>query len=517
MSYSKKLLLLIVIATVLRLLFATATELNADEAYYWTYALKLQWNYFDHPPLVALLIRLTTANLLLHTEVFVRLGAIIAAGICTWLMFRIGTLINNIQTGWFAALLYTASIYGSISAGANILPDSPEMIFWLGSILLLIKILKENEDDYPKQNLLWPMFGLVSGLCMMSKVTGVFLWFGVLLFALFMRRDWFKKRGIYFAAIISLIVIAPIIVWNIQNNFVSYKFHSSRISMYKQGLDGVGFAKAIVQQISINNPIIFFLICSNLILAFRGKIPVKQLEIKILLFCSLPLIFIVFIISLFRETFAHWPAPAYMCLIPLPAINLARPAKNKAGNIPVIIKWALGYFVFIGLSQIAVANYFPGTLSLQKQGPKTGADDITLDAYGWKQAGWKFDSLYNHDVAKKIMPSGSPVIITNWFPAAAIEFYITPNTGQQVLGMGDIQDLHQYYWTNNDKQPLKAGDNAYYMVPSDLFYYRTFNLVAKHFREYDTPLVITQYRSGFICRYITVYRMKGYIKPNSYK
>ncbi len=34
------------------------TNLTNDEAYYWVYSLRLDWGYFDHPPVVALFVRL---------------------------------------------------------------------------------------------------------------------------------------------------------------------------------------------------------------------------------------------------------------------------------------------------------------------------------------------------------------------------------------------------------------------------------------------------------------------------
>ena len=43
---------------VLNGLQAAFMGIDADEAYYWLYAQHLQWGYFDHPPLVALSIRL---------------------------------------------------------------------------------------------------------------------------------------------------------------------------------------------------------------------------------------------------------------------------------------------------------------------------------------------------------------------------------------------------------------------------------------------------------------------------
>jgi hypothetical protein len=36
---------------------ASNTELLDDEAYYWIFSQHLDWGYFDHPPMTALLIR----------------------------------------------------------------------------------------------------------------------------------------------------------------------------------------------------------------------------------------------------------------------------------------------------------------------------------------------------------------------------------------------------------------------------------------------------------------------------
>ncbi len=43
---------------VISLFQAGFTELMDDEAYYWVYSRHLDWGYFDHPPMVALLIKM---------------------------------------------------------------------------------------------------------------------------------------------------------------------------------------------------------------------------------------------------------------------------------------------------------------------------------------------------------------------------------------------------------------------------------------------------------------------------
>ena len=42
----------------LGLLQSGLTELQDDEAYYWVYSQYLDWGYFDHPPMIGLLVKM---------------------------------------------------------------------------------------------------------------------------------------------------------------------------------------------------------------------------------------------------------------------------------------------------------------------------------------------------------------------------------------------------------------------------------------------------------------------------
>lgn len=53
---------------------ASFTELLQDEAYYWYYAQKLEWGYFDHPPFVAFL---ALASRLLKNELGLRVLSVV--------------------------------------------------------------------------------------------------------------------------------------------------------------------------------------------------------------------------------------------------------------------------------------------------------------------------------------------------------------------------------------------------------------------------------------------------------
>src|SRR5436309_12904615 len=72
---------------VLRLVSAAYTPLTFDEAYYWTWSRHLAGGYYDHPPMVALLIRLGTL-ISGDTEFGVRLVSILLALPMSFAVYR---------------------------------------------------------------------------------------------------------------------------------------------------------------------------------------------------------------------------------------------------------------------------------------------------------------------------------------------------------------------------------------------------------------------------------------------
>lgn len=506
MNTSTKIWWLIGITTLARLLLAGLVELGNDEVYYYTYAQHLQFSYFDHPPMVGLLIRLTTINLLLHSELFVRLGAIISSALCTWIIFKIGTFINNERTGWFAALLYTSSLYSSIIAGIFILPDSPQMIFWLWGIFLLFKIKKAYSEGFSASTF-WMWFGIASGLCMMSKVHGIFLWIALGLYVLLIDRKWLLKKEMYMAMAIALLIISPIIIWNVQNNFITYTYHSDRIILIGGGFNSESFIRELTGSLLYNNPINFILIWISL-LGIR-RLNLDKSNLMLLVFCGLPLIILTLSISVFRETFPHWSGPGYTALILIAAFYLDSKKYAVEKTIPKVIQASLVLISFVAIAGTGLINYYPGTIGTSNS-INLGEGDFTLDMYGWKQAGIKMDSICNADKKNKLMEANSPILVNRWFPAAHIDFYITSVTGQTTYALGELFDLHHYQWLNSYKPSLKPRNNAYFIMPSNNYDENNLTLYKQLFDSVSVPVLIPVYRNNVICKELFVYRLKGF-------
>ena len=188
------LLLLILVSTIIRGIIASLLEFGNDEVYYWTYALYPDLSHFDHPPMVGWMIQLFSLDLFFNNEFFIRLSSILFGGVNTWLIYMIGKKMKDPITGWYAALIYTASIYCFIICGVFILPDTPQVLFWLISVYLLISVLP-GKPGAEGSNRKIIIAGITIGLALLSKYTSVFLWFGAALYIILYNREWLRSKG----------------------------------------------------------------------------------------------------------------------------------------------------------------------------------------------------------------------------------------------------------------------------------------------------------------------------------
>jgi len=505
MNFRKTVLFLILLSALLRCGIACLLEFGNDEVYYWTYALHLAWNYFDHPPMVALLIRLTTFNLHFQHEFFVRLGPIICAAINTWLIFLTGAKIKDEKAGWYAALLYTSSFYCSVIAGTFILPDSPQLLFWVWSIYLMTGIIDEKIENKNKNLLL---LGIVIGFCIMSKVHGIFLWFGFGMYILFFQKSLLRSPYLYASILLTIIIISPIFFWNLENHFITYSFHNNRVGFFGKHLDTDSFLQQIFGSVFYNNPVNVILYIIALVAIARKKANMPSRYLHLYLWLGLPLILVLLAMSLFNETLPHWSGPAFISIMLITATYLSGkyPATRK---IPRGILIAIILFLAIVTAGIPVIRYLPAQLGSREE-RILGKADVTLDMNGWRQFSEKFDSLYRADVRTGKMKENAALIADFWYPAAHLDYYIARPLQLRLLAVGKLTDIHHYAWLNKERAPLLQGADAYFIYPSN-YYGPPRTQLRNYFRLVEDSVVISQTRSNIPVRNFVIYRMHDYL------
>lgn len=206
------LMLLLAAWWLLNVVQAAFTELANDEAYYWFYSWRLDWGYYDHPPMVALLVRLTSW---VPGELGVRLAATMLQPICLYLFW---TLIRPAAPSRRDALLYALAcfsipmlqLYGFLA-----LPDAPLMFF---TVVFFWAFKRFDEEDSMVSTLL---MALAMALLVYSKYHGVL----VILFSLASRLRVFRSWKLYLSGLLALLLFAPHLWWQQAHGFATFQYH----------------------------------------------------------------------------------------------------------------------------------------------------------------------------------------------------------------------------------------------------------------------------------------------------
>ena len=197
---------------IINLLQGYFTELIFDEAYYWYYAQHMAWGYFDHPPMVALIVKLS--SLFFNGELGVRFISILfSAGTYVVLWFLIDDHRKNKYILHYFILIFSMTLINAY--GFLTLPDTPLLFFTALFLLIYKKFLKSPSIG------LSVLLGLVMAALMYSKYHAVLV---ILLVLISNLRLVFNKYA-WLSVLIALLCYTPHFIWLIDNDFVSINYH----------------------------------------------------------------------------------------------------------------------------------------------------------------------------------------------------------------------------------------------------------------------------------------------------
>lgn len=497
---------LLLISLVIRFFLSRFIELGNDEVYYWTYARYPDWSHFDHPGMVGWLMQLFSLNLLFDSELFLRLPSVILMTLDTCLIYLIGKEIKNEPAGFYAALLYTASVYGFIITGVFILPDTPLMFFFFLTIYLFIRYLKSDKHK-PVYLLLG---GLSAGCAMLSKYSAAFLWLGMGLYILFFDRKELKNKYLYLSICISALCILPILIWNMQNDFISFTFHSGRVSVFGKFRPDY-LAVELLGEFLYNNPFNYILIIIAIIAFARKKFEINLIYSRLLLLTAVPLIGLFLFFSFTRSTLPHWNAPGFSILLIFPAIYLE--SKSKLSDNQYCIPKSIISALILLILCVCIGSYEIKTGNIQASFHRDkarymndlGKGDITLDMYGWKQMKDSV-AIIKHELDKTVDING--MVALKWFPAANMDYYIATPLQLDLYAVGEIDQIHKYYWINQYRGGLKTGAD-YLFIDQSYNYYEP-ELLNPYFEKITPIDTFPIQRNGRTAEYIFVFLLENY-------
>jgi Dolichyl-phosphate-mannose-protein mannosyltransferase len=262
------------------------TELQDDEAYYWVYSHFLDWGYFDHPPMTALLIKMGYA--IFHNELGVRLFPLLL-NLCS--LFIIEKLIDKKNPFLFYGIML--SIVAIQIGGFIAVPDNPVMFFTALYFLCYRRFLANTSllNSF--------LLGLAVAFLFYSKYHALL----IVVFTLFSNWKLLGNYKTWLAGLIALALFAPHLWWQYQHDWVSFKYHlfESNVSAYKVSFT----ADYIIGQILLAGPI------AGIILFPAAVLYKPKSELERALRFTLIGIYVFFLFVSFRgHVEGNWTSPA---------------------------------------------------------------------------------------------------------------------------------------------------------------------------------------------------------------
>lgn len=339
----------------LRLVCAALTPLTFDEAYYWTWSKHLAGGYYDHPPMVAVVIRLGTM-IAGDTEFGVRLVSILLALPMSFAVYRATVLLfDSAKAAASAAVLLNVMLM--VAAGTVIVtPDAPLMAASSFVLLCLAKLFVSGRGAW------WLGVGAAVGAALLSKYTALFFGPVILIWLLAVPelRRWLRTPWPYLGGLVALAIFSPVLIWNAEHHWVSFAKQLGRARVDQLTLRYI--IELIPTQIAFATPPVFGLAAMGLFaLAKRGE---GTLAARVLINATVWTLTVYFVWhSLHGRVEANWFGPIYPALAIAAAVasDVARWQPRGRHFADACRRWALP--VGVGMFVALVVQVNTGLLS----------------------------------------------------------------------------------------------------------------------------------------------------------
>ncbi|MDB2606818.1 glycosyltransferase family 39 protein [Zobellia sp.] len=205
-------LIILGIGFLINLLQSYFTPLIFDEAYYWHFAQNMAWGYFDHPPLVALIIEIS--SFFFDGELGIRfMSCILSTATLFILWLTIDHHKKEQYVVHFFVLAYSMTLLNAY--GFFTLPDTP-LLFFTALLLYVYKRFIE------KPNFFW---GIVMGITMAGLMYSKYHAALVIVFILLSNLKLVLNKYAWLSVIVALLCYVPHFIWLSQNDYVTINYH----------------------------------------------------------------------------------------------------------------------------------------------------------------------------------------------------------------------------------------------------------------------------------------------------
>lgn len=338
LNQNKLFYLLLIIWFIIDIIQISFTGVLFDEAYYYVWGQYLDWGYFDHPPLVGVLVYL--GDLFFDGSWSVRFFPAVLhvfTVLLIWKTIDKKYKPNKLSVMCFfgiAFILPMFSAYGFIAA-----PDSA-LLFFLALSVWAFKNFIERKNNL---DILWLSLG-VSGM-ILSKYHA----FLILPLALIGYWKIVKDKRFWFVFALVILMITPHLIWLYEHDFITFKYH---LFERPQGFKPKYILEYLAGQLGVLNP---YLLVLFFIIIYR-KSRFNDFH-RVMKFIALGTLLFFALMTIRGRAEAHWTTIAS-----IPMIFFLYPYIVKAIPKKTYLKYIIvGFVVLIfGVRILIVFNKLPG-------------------------------------------------------------------------------------------------------------------------------------------------------------
>jgi 4-amino-4-deoxy-L-arabinose transferase-like glycosyltransferase len=458
-------MLIIAFSAILRLMVIGAIGLGDDEAHYFAYSLHPDLSYFDHPPAIGYLIKLSV-SIFGHSEFAVRLPAVMLFVGTSLLLWQLARRFYGEKTAfWSVVLLNVTPVFSFLGAVLTV-PDALLAFFWMAFLSTFERALSTEKPSW------WYSCGVILGMGLLSKYNAILLLPGVFAVLALSPKDrrWLSRVEPYAMLVIALIIFSPVVLWNMENGWASFGFQLAHgfghagagLPAFKPELLG----RCIGAQAGYISPFLFIFYWAALIVGVRNWWRVRSFDKLFALSFALPTLLLFNGIASFNEILPHWPAMGYLVLVPLLAHYTGMWMNITWLKWSTFLAWGFGLFLTVLVPLQAVYKILPPEAFLSASDAAKVEDgvgkpekvDVTNELYGWKAVGEEVARI----AAKQ--PPGTFVLAHRHYIASQLSFYV-PGT-LPIYCLSDRIDAYDFWQRDlsalDGKDAIFVTDNRRY-------------------------------------------------------
>jgi len=431
--------LVLFLALVIRLVAGSQFLLVPDETNYWQWSRYLDIGYYDHPPMIAWTIWLST-TLFGHNEFAVRLPTILGITVASSYLCLLAARWFSCRCAFHTALVSQVILLMNGSA-LIATPDGLLLPCWAAACYHAAQALDRNRLGQ------WLLTGIWFGLGLLSKYT-MLLFLPSLLFCMLFTRMYRPRLFSYkpwFGLIIGFLVFTPVLIWNAQHNWVTF-----RHVLYQGGVENTAFftlryiGDFLGSQAALLSPVIFLLILAAWLSGWTSK-RLRPGDAPFLIWMSLTGFAAFTVLSFHVRIYGNWPSPAYLTALVLIAVLFSPGQEGRTASHHWL--WNLGIGLALFMSAAVIVQLFYPVLPV-----RVNLDRTAQETVGWDELGQVTDSV----VKEMNDPDNTFIFGLRYQFASELAFYMPGQPKTVSINRWTRPNVYDFWF--NDAQLL--GKNA---------------------------------------------------------